>query len=90
MKPKYRNNSKEVETLRNELFNLVYNRDLIGEIMWVIYTGLLLTSIIQLNITTMKCKPNLDVMEEKYSEFLKKTEDANAKKEKASETVYTV
>lgn len=51
-KPAYKNN----ETLKNKLFNLVVTRDNIGESMWFIYTGILVSSIIQFQLATFNCK----------------------------------
>jgi hypothetical protein len=91
MKPKYRDtNSQETKDIRQELFELVVTRDNIGESLWYIYTGILLTSIVQLKITTRGCNNNTATMEKNYNEFLKKEEEAKAKKAEADSTVYTI
>jgi hypothetical protein len=49
--------------MQNELFQLVMTKDNIGEGMWYIYTGLILTLIVQFKITNRGCsrKPkNMD------------------------------
>jgi hypothetical protein len=73
-KDKYRPNSKnynDVETIekRNKLFNLVVTRDNIGESMWYLYTGLLVTSVVQLKIASRGCKNNPKTMEANYQKF---------------------
>ena len=90
-KPQYRDdNSSETKDIRQKLFDLVVTRDNIGEALWYIYTGLLLTSIVQLKITTRGCNTNPATMEKNYNEFLKKQEEANAKQAEADSTVYTI
>ena len=90
-KPQYRDdNSAETKDIRQKLFDLVVTRDNIGEALWYIYTGLLLTSIVQLKITTRGCNTDPATMEKNYNEFLKKQEEANAKQAEADSTVYTI
>jgi hypothetical protein len=73
-KDKYRpnsNNYNEVEAIdkRNNLFNLVVTKDNIGESMWYLYTGLLVTSVVQLKIASRGCKNNPKTMEANYQKF---------------------
>jgi len=90
-KPQYRDdNSAETKDIRQKLFDLVVTRDNIGEALWYIYTGILLTSIVQLKITTRGCNTNTATMEKNYNEFLKKEEEAKAKKAETDTTVYTI
>ena len=90
MKDKYQVEGVETSGIRNQLFDLVVTRDNIGEALWYIYTGILLTSIVQLKITTRGCNTNTATMEKNYNEFLKKEEEAKAKKAEADSTVYTI
>jgi len=91
MKEKYKDdNSQETIDLRQQLFELVVTRDNIGESLWYIYTGILITSIVQLKLTTRGCQSNTATMEKNYSEFLKKEEEAKAKKAETDSTVYTM
>lgn len=89
MKDKYKLETPETTQIQNDLFELVVTRDNIGEAMWYIYTGLLLTSIVQLKITTQGCNSNPKTMEEKYKKFLEKEKQDREKKEK-SVTTYTI
>jgi hypothetical protein len=90
-KDKYKNDSSDDTTkLKEDLFNLVVTRDNIGEAMWYIYTGLLLTSIVQLKITTRGCASNPKTMQQNYQKFLDKEEETSAKKEQATSTTYTI
>jgi hypothetical protein len=91
MKPKYRdNNLEETKDIRKQLFELVVTRDNIGEALWYIYTGILLTSIVQLKITTRGCSSNTATMEKNYKDFLDKEAQAKAKKADTDNTVYTI
>jgi hypothetical protein len=89
MKDKYQSEGLETEKMKNDLFEVVVTRDNVGEAMWYIYTGLLLTSIVQLKITTRGCTSNPKTMEENYQKFLQQEQKAKEEKEKAS-TTYTI
>ena len=58
-----------LHSIKNELFDLVVTRDNVGEFMWYMYTGILLTSIVQLKITTRGCASNPKTMEQNYQKF---------------------
>lgn len=91
MKDQYKDDSSQITIAKKtELFDIVVTRDNIGEAMWYIYTGLLLTSIVQLKISTRGCKSSPATMEKNYQEFLSKEEEANAKKAEAESQVYTL
>jgi Trp operon repressor len=90
MKPKYQQANEETTNIKNELFKLVVTRDEVGEAMWYIYTGLLLTSIVQLKITTRGCINNPKTMESNYKDFLNKEKQTKDAKELATSTTYTI
>jgi len=90
MKQKYKLDSDETAKIKNELFELVVTRDNIGEAMWYIYTGILLTSIVQLKITTKGCSNNPKTMEQNYQKFLDTEEKLKTQKELATSTTYTI
>lgn len=89
MKDKYKIDTPETSKIQNDLFELVITRDNIGEAMWYIYTGILLTAIVQLKITTRGCTSNPKTMETNYQIFLESEQKAKENKEK-SETSYTI
>jgi hypothetical protein len=89
MKDKYKIDGPETDKIKNDLFEVVLTRDNVGESMWYIYTGLLLTSIVQLKITTRGCASNPKTMESNYQKFLEKEQKDKKEKEKASAT-YTI
>ena len=90
MKQRFQGNSDETIDKRNQLFDLVVMRDTIGEMMWYLYTGILLTSIVQMKISTTPCYLSPKQMEQNYQEFLKKEDAAEAKTAAAESTVYTI
>lgn len=89
MKEQYQNEGPETDKIKNDLFELVVTRDNVGEAMWYIYTGILLTSIVQLKITTRGCISNPKTMEANYQKFLDQEQTAKQNKENAS-TTYTI
>jgi hypothetical protein len=90
MKPKYQIDSQETKDIRDELFEIVVTRDNVGEAMWYIYTGLLLTSIVQLKMTTRGCLTNPKTMEENYKKFQDAEQKAKEQKELATSSTYTM
>ena len=90
MKQKYQNDGEEATNIKKELFELVVTRDNVGEAMWYMYTGLLLTSIVQLKITTRGCVNNPQTMEQKYQKFLQTEQQAKQQQQVATSTTYTI
>jgi len=89
MKDKYQMDGGESEGIKNDLFELVVTRDNVGEAMWYIYTGLLLTSIVQLKITSRGCTSNAKTMEANYQKFLEQ-EQAAKQSQQATQSTYTI
>jgi len=90
MKPEYKtDNSKNVE-MKEKLFKLVVSRDNVGESFWFIYTGILVVSLVSLNINTRNCYVSPKQMESDYQNFLKEEEQAEQKKQSVSNQVYTI
>lgn len=90
LKPKYQTENPDTDKIRNELFEIVVTRDNIGEAMWYIYTGLLLTSLVQLKITTRGCISNPKTMEANYQKFKDSEKKAQDQKAIATSTTYTI
>jgi hypothetical protein len=89
-KKEYQTDTPEALEKKKKLFELVVSRDNVGEAMWYIYTGILLTSIVQLKITTRGCKSNPKTMEQNYQKILAEEKETNAKNKQATSTVYTI
>jgi hypothetical protein len=90
LKPKYQTDNPETEKIKNELFEIVVTRDNVGESMWYMYTGLLLTSLVQLKMTTRGCVSNPKTMEANYQKFKDAEQKANDQKALATGTTYTI
>jgi hypothetical protein len=90
-KEKYQNdNSPETIDIQNKLFELVVTRDNVGEAMWYIYTGILITMIVQLKIATRGCVMNPDTMKQNYDTYLANEQQNAAQQEVATSTTYTI
>ena len=90
-KEKYQNdNSPETIDIQNRLFELVVTRDNVGEAMWYIYTGILITMIVQLKIATRGCAMNPDTMVQNYDTYLANEQQNATQQEVATSTVYTI
>jgi len=90
MKEKYQNDGPEATQKKQELFELVVTRDNVGEAIWYIYTGILLTSLVQLKMTTKGCSSNPQTMQDNYQKFLASEQEAKAKNELSTSTTYTI
>jgi hypothetical protein len=90
MKPQYQNDGPQTDEKRNQLFELVVTRDNIGEAMWYIYTGILITSIVQLKIATRGCITDPAQMAKNYQNYLTEQKAAQKQEKQATSTVYTL
>jgi len=90
MKPQYQTDGPEADGKKNQLFELVVTRDNIGEAMWYIYTGLLITSIVQLKIATRGCVVDPAQMAKNYQKYISEQEAAKKQQQKATSSVYTL
>jgi hypothetical protein len=50
------------EDKKSQLFGLVVTRDYIGEMMWYVYTGVLLTFLVGLKIASRGCESSPETM----------------------------
>ena len=88
-KEKYQDDANpETVDMQNKLFELVVTRDNVGEAMWYIYTGILITMIVQLKIATRGCKMNPATMTQNYDTYLANEEQNTAQQDLATSTVY--
>jgi hypothetical protein len=90
MKPQYQTDGPQADEKRNQLFELVVTRDNIGEAMWYIYTGILITSIVQLKIATRGCITDPAQMAKNYQNYLTEQKAAQKQEKQATSTVYTL
>jgi hypothetical protein len=90
MKSQYQTDGPQADAKRNELFELVVTRDNIGEAMWYMYTGILITSIVQLKIATRGCITDPAQMAKNYQNYLTEQKTAQKQEKQATSTVYTL
>jgi hypothetical protein len=90
MKPQYQNNSNAVSGIKKKLFDLVVTRDNIGEALWYMYTGILLTSIVQMKLATNTCVSSPQTMEQNYQKFVSQQQQADEQQQQATSTTYTI
>jgi Asp-tRNA(Asn)/Glu-tRNA(Gln) amidotransferase C subunit len=82
--------SQETINIKNELFNLVVEREDVGEFLWYVYTGLLLTSIVQLKISTNTCNSSVYTLSQNQQAYQQSVSDTAASQSAAQNTVYTI
>jgi len=90
MKSQYQTDGALANEKRNELFELVNTRDNVGEAMWYIYTGFLISSIVQLKITTRGCVINPAQMAKNYQNYVAEQEKSEEQQQQATSAVYTI
>ena len=90
MKSQYQTDGALSNEKRNELFELVVTRDNIGEAMWYIYTGFLISSIVQLKITTRGCSVTPAQMAKNYQNYVAEQEKSEEQQNQATSAVYTI
>ena len=90
MKPAFQIDSAETTDMKTKLFDLVVSKDNVGESMWYMYTGVLLTSLVQLKMTTRGCANNAETMEKNYQQFLAAEQESKQQKDLSTSTTYTI
>jgi hypothetical protein len=91
MKAKYQDDSSEAtQEIKSRLFEIVITRDNVGEAMWFMYTGFVITSIVQMRIAAQGCALTPATMEKNYQQFLEQEQQAKQQKELATSQVYTI
>jgi hypothetical protein len=90
MKSQYQTDGPLASQKRDELFELVVTRDNIGEAMWYIYTGLLISSIVQFKIATRSCVVDPKQMAKNYQNYVAEQEKINEQQKQATSKVYTL
>jgi hypothetical protein len=90
MKEQYQTDGPESQSIKSKLFDLVVSRDNVGEAMWFIYAGILLTAIVQLKITTSGCVSSPQTQQANLQQYQQQQEEQNAQTEQATSTTYTI
>ena len=90
MKEQYQTDGPESQDIKSKLFDLVVSRDNVGEAMWFIYAGILLTAIVQLKITTSGCVSSPQTQQANLQQYQQQQEQQDAQTEQATSTTYTI
>jgi len=92
MKPQFQNSDTDPATqkMKTDLFELVVTRDNVGEAMWFIYTGFLITSIVQLKMNTKGCVVSPQQMAKNYQDYLDEQEKADAAAKLSTSQEYVI
>jgi hypothetical protein len=64
-----------IQKTKDDLFKLIVNKDNIGEIMWIIYTGVLLIAIVQYYITNNSCSNDKLTLQDNYKKYIEIQEE---------------
>ena len=87
----YKNDSNDItKKVKQELLDLVVLKDNIGEGLWYLYTGILVSSIVYYNLSSNGCVKDVATLKQEQKEYLKKQEEIEAQKAKMDEVKYTM
>lgn len=91
MVSKYKNDTDDdTIKIKQELLDLVVLKDNIGEGLWYIYTGILVSSIVYYNLSSRGCVKDVATLKKEQEEYVKKQEEIEAQQAKINETKYTM
>ena len=76
--------------LKQQLLDLVVQRENIGEALWYIYTAMLVSSIVYYNLDTRGCVRDVNSIKADYDAYEKEQEELDKQKALNESTVYTV
>lgn len=88
MKPKYKGDGGA--ELKKSLFDMVVTRDNVGEMMWYIYTGILLSSIVQMKLASRRCASSPATMEKNYQSFLETEQKKKEEELRSTDMNYVI
>jgi hypothetical protein len=80
MRPQAVDTFEKEHELQTELLDVVQTKDVVGEIMWYIYAGVLAMSIVSYNLSVKECTPSLAAMRENEKKYASHREEAERKK----------
>ena len=66
---------------QQELFNLVLLKDNIGEMLWYLYTAILISSIVYYNLATRGCVKDVETIKKERDAYLKQQEEVDKQKQ---------
>jgi UPF0716 family protein affecting phage T7 exclusion len=78
------------EIVKQELLDLVVLKDNIGEGLWYIYTGILISSIVYYNLSSNGCVKDVATLKQEQEDYVKKQEEIEDQQAKMNEVKYTM
>jgi hypothetical protein len=91
MKPSYQNDdTPSTQEIKQQLLDVVVVRDSIGELLWYIYSAVLLIFITQYSIVSRACVKDPAAINASLQEFNQSQQQINEENAKASSSVYTI
>lgn len=90
MKEKYQVDNDDTKLLKQKLLDVVVLRDNIGEALWYVNIAILITSVVQYNISVNGCSKDLESISAGQSDFLKTQEASQAKITAATSQEYVI
>jgi hypothetical protein len=83
-------NDTNPDNLKQQLLDVVVQRENIGEALWYIYTAMLVSSIVYYNLDTRGCVKDVNSIKAEYDAYEKQQEEIDKQKAINDSTVYTV
>jgi hypothetical protein len=78
------------DSLKQQILNLVVQRENIGEALWYIYTAILVSSIVYYNLDARGCVKDINSIKAEYDAYEKDQEEQAKQEELNKSTVYTI
>lgn len=78
----------EAEQYKQDLLNVVMLKENIGEGLWYLYTGILISSIVYYNLSVVGCAKDADTLKKEQDNYVKKQEQIEKNNAKATEYVF--
>ena len=90
LKPLMLNNYHSDYVVKQQLLDLVVLKDNIGEGLWYLYAGILVSSIVYYNLSSNGCMKDVATLKQDQENYLKKQEEIEAQNAKMNEIKYTM
>jgi hypothetical protein len=90
LKPLMVSNYHSDNVIKQELLDLVVLKDNIGEGLWYLYAGILVSSIVYYNLSSNGCIKDVATLKQEHENYIKKQEEIEAQNAKINEVKYTM
>jgi hypothetical protein len=78
----------DAENYKQELLDLVVLKDNVGEGLWYLYTGILISSIVYYNLSSRGCIKDVETLKKEQENYVKEQEQIEESKANATEYVF--